>query len=709
MKKSIIIFISIFVGLLIGAGVLYYVGNMPEKTYYPDGRLKSITQRKFFKKNGDYTILNQNGAISQKYTLVNGIKNAKAYVYTTGKPTEFTYNNGVLQGVVIIDKNKLSPLFESFEVNIKPQNIVEIKSATKDAKFDSLAKLMCNDEDLINKFQQFDLNPSAQTVKDFFGCFSYTKIDITSSYVKCTIEGDYQYPKFKADTKFACQSQVQDEQAVPYMEQMKVEMLYDVKKGSLNTTSVLSDTQYGKSSFKGMEEIIESITEYTYSKQTDADMGKLLSSVIENFTISDMEISDTKQKIMSVEGDFNIVNGFSNPYTISYFTKKDVTTKIQITDKGISLKSRYPLSKKPMMALEINVNDVIKEKYSTVIKALTTELSKNINVPETALFSIMSQWTDYAWQFSDVIKSVGGAVWNNKGQKVMVVQATVKNNINIETFFEDMAKYIDIKIIAYKNGKANKIATGNLAEGFTINGKAATEDDVIDLLLNPEMEKTFEEIKAELDKTFADVNMDVSIGSIPATDPFLLGLYSGYTKAMETYRQNRTQEQFFNMISNIKAMFGDVKNYKELTDKTAVWVGDGSMIIEDTEGVKLKNAFDGNVIAKGSKLFADDEEYKAFVVEFDGLDKQTCISLASNSLLLNPLAVAVGNIKTSGTSETYGIVGTMVDEVYKDSKDMSVITNEGIAFSINQGIPYSYALAACNGETNTNSIAIKLY
>lgn len=709
MKKSIIIFVSIFIGLLISAGVLYYVGNMPEKTYYPDGKVKSITQRKFFKKNGDYTILNQNGAISQKYTLVNGVKNAKAYVYTTGKPTEFTYNNGTLQGAIVIDKSKLSPLVESFNVDIKPQNIVEIKSKVKDVQIDSLAKLLCNDEEFINKFQQFDLNPSAQTVKDFFGCLSYTKIDIVAKDFNCKIEGEYQYPKFKDNTKFVCQSHLADGAVAKYMEQLKVEMYYDVNKKTLNTTSVLSDTQYGKSAFKGLEQNIEGIIVYSYSKQTNEDMGKFLSSVIENFTVSDMEIFDTDQKIMSVEGDFNIVNGFSNPYTISYFTKQDATTKIQITDKGISLKSRYPLSKKPMMGFEINVNDVIKEKYSTAIKGLTAELSKNINVPETALINIMSQWTDYAWQFSDVIKSVNGAIWNNKGQKVVVMQATVKNNINIETFFEDMAKYIDLKIVTYANGKPHKIAAGNFYEGFAINGKAATVDDIQNMLLKSELPETFEEIKTELDKAFANVNTDVKEGTLPTADPFLLGMYSGYTEAMEKYKQNKAQEQFSNMIYNIKSMFADYKNYKELNAKTAIMVSDSSMIMQDNEEISIQNAFEGNVTAKGSKLFADDEEYKSFVVEFDGLDKQTCISLASNSILYNPLAVAVGSLKTSGTPDTFGLVGTMVDEVYKDAKDMSVITNDGIAFSINQGIPFSYAMAACNGEGNTNAIAIKLY
>ena len=70
MKNKIIVIVTVLLGVLIAASSIYYVGNKPEKTYYPNGQIKSITQVKFFKKTGDYTIFNQNGAISQKYTLL---------------------------------------------------------------------------------------------------------------------------------------------------------------------------------------------------------------------------------------------------------------------------------------------------------------------------------------------------------------------------------------------------------------------------------------------------------------------------------------------------------------------------------------------------------------------------------------------------------------------------------------------------------------
>ena len=203
--------------------------------------------------------------------------------------------------------------------------------------------------------------------------------------------------------------------------------------------------------------------------------------------------------------------------------------------------------------------------------------------------------------------------------------------------------------------------------------------------------------------------MDISQGVTPV-DPFLYGFYTGYTEAMKTHKQTKTLTQFSDLVYNVKTIYSKVKYYNGLNNKLAASTGIATDdIIKDVEKGIIKNAFDGNITVKSSKLFAEDEDDKAFVVEFEGLDQQTCVNLASNSIFHNPLAVAVGVQKTLANEESFGLVGTMVDGVHKNSKDLSVVTEDGIAFSVNQGITFSYAMAACSGEENNNAIAIKLF
>ena len=49
--------------LAVGVAALIYFGNTPQKTYYPNGNLRSTVNRSFFKKTGTYTQYLPNGAV----------------------------------------------------------------------------------------------------------------------------------------------------------------------------------------------------------------------------------------------------------------------------------------------------------------------------------------------------------------------------------------------------------------------------------------------------------------------------------------------------------------------------------------------------------------------------------------------------------------------------------------------------------------------
>lgn len=715
MKKIAIIFFSLILTLAVGVGVAFYLGNRPEVIYHPNGKIKSITQRKFFEKDGDQSVFTLDGTLSHQYTLVKGVKTGKAKVYSSSfNPIELTYNNDALVGDVIINKNDIPQEIEELKISTKPNNsfIVNIKNSGISAVLEG--KVMCASEDFILKGQQLSIKKSDETLKNFLGCISFTSFTIGNEELQCTYNGQYKFPKFTTNSNFTCAGKLLEEESFKDLENVKITATYNIEKEALifQTTDLNNPSTVANSSFKGIENMLESIIYFLASQNKEQDSGKLVANLIENFTVSSTNATINNQKVASIEGDFNIVNGFSNPYVISYYTNNSPSTQIKISNEGISLKSKYPANNKPMVAFSINVDETIKNKYKEVITSLLDEVKKSSNVQDEALVLILSKWTDYAWTFSDVIKSVNAIVWNNKGEKVIAATATVQQNISIDTFLEDMAKYVDFKVLTYKNNQPVKVCKGNLYDGFTINGEPATLDDVIALAKTSDLEKTVNEIGEELAKLYSGLEDEILQGTYKTIDPFLFGLYKGYSSAMQKYTQNKTSEQFSYLIENVKLLFSGIGHYNDLNNDVLIASGffPEDMIV-NTNGAKvLTNASGGLITLLGSKTTSIEDnqaDKRSFIIEFGGLSKELCIELSTSYMLSDEklVAIAAGVQKNPNSNNSLGTIGSMADKIYIDVDSKS--SAEGLSYISKTSLPFAFAINACIDENNNNAVAYK--
>ena len=112
-----------------------------------------------------------------------------------------------------------------------------------------------------------------------------------------------------------------------------------------------------------------------------------------------------------------------------------------------------------------------------------------------------------------------------------------------------------------------------------------------------------------------------------------VGGISGYSKAMAKYKLTKAQDQISMMLINIRTAFASSPSYDQLTNETAILLNiiPGDMLpdgIGDTNGSVI-NAFSGSVkIATGTVDGGSNTQH--FTIEFGGLGKETCASLAAS-------------------------------------------------------------------------------
>ncbi len=159
-----------------------------------------------------------------------------------------------------------------------------------------------------------------------------------------------------------------------------------------------------------------------------------------------------------------------------------------------------------------------------------------------------------------------------------------------------------------------------------------------------------------------------------------VGGISGYSKAMAKYKLTKAQDQMAMILINIRTAFASAPSYAGL-DKTAAIamnIVPGDMLPAGIgKGSTIKNAFGGDtVIACGTtgEDGACDDSTK-FSIQFKGLGKETCASLASSDWGSDGLV----KISINGTEHTYGTdqlpvpPGTAVEECTSQTADNKII------------------------------------
>ena len=517
MKKVIFAVLAILVAG--GAAGAYWYGNQPKVTYYPNGNIKTSVEQKFFKEDGEYKAFNEDGTLAQKYTVADGIKTGPGFIYAGAVTAEVNFVNGALSGPIKLDTKGKVPEIDNLQVSVAGGELTVKMSIPEQkdtgdaevtaAKYVLGGRITCEEGEFLNGMQAFLSEQNFDTFKSFSSCVSLTSGKIDDELYGCEYKGGYQYPKFTTETIFECKLKDTGEQMLAMMLEdseakglgkLGVSLSYSPseRKFFFQASDDKGLYHYVKS-FKGMEESISALTEFAFSKQENKDIFKLASDILNNLTITDSQLEVEGKVVSAINGEFNFIKGFSNPWTLSNFVADNVlTSQIKITNKGMVANLIYPISQKPFITAGIQIDEAIKDKYKSLIELILKEYSEKSE--EEATEDLMNVMPKYAMSFSNVVKSVNFLLMNNQGEKVLGSVMTVKPNADFSEMTEDILKVFDIRIVSYQNNKPYQVIAGDTTNGFAVNNKVIAPDELENYLDIETIEKLVKQAEAEYEQ-----------------------------------------------------------------------------------------------------------------------------------------------------------------------------------------------------------------
>ena len=111
-----------------------------------------------------------------------------------------------------------------------------------------------------------------------------------------------------------------------------------------------------------------------------------------------------------------------------------------------------------------------------------------------------------------------------------------------------------------------------------------------------------------------------------------VGGIAGYSKAMNKFKTNKIADNVSMIVANVKTLYAQQNTYTGLNNGTAVSMGvipDELGTVYNSSNASLTNAFNGPVFIKQSDSTSKDDG-KAFIIEFNNLSREACITLATN-------------------------------------------------------------------------------
>ena len=181
-----------------------------------------------------------------------------------------------------------------------------------------------------------------------------------------------------------------------------------------------------------------------------------------------------------------------------------------------------------------------------------------------------------------------------------------------------------------------------------------------------------------------------------------VGGIAGYSKAMETYKINKTKQQITEIITNIQTLYMQQKDFNGLDNTTAVQMGivpDDLKTSGNGDYTDITNVFGSPVGIIGYG--------KSFYINFLNITKEGCIALATadwGNSASGLVAINIGFMsgKFDGFLEYYAPKGC-TDIGHRDGYGFRACANH---------LPLSPALAAQHCDTNSvwgydNSFGIK--
>ncbi len=129
-----------------------------------------------------------------------------------------------------------------------------------------------------------------------------------------------------------------------------------------------------------------------------------------------------------------------------------------------------------------------------------------------------------------------------------------------------------------------------------------------------------------------------------------VGGIAGYSKAMNKFKTNKVADNVSMLIANIKTMYAQQNSYEDLSNINAVSMGlvPDELVVDAAAGT-LSNAYNGAVTISEAKSLSTGTDKLAFTIQFDGLSREACMTLATNDWGSSYSSGLIA-IKVSGTA-----------------------------------------------------------
>lgn len=702
-------YIPVILGLIVAAGAtfLLWLGNQPKITYYPDQKIKTVSPRSFFRENGEAQLFAPNGKVLKKYTMLNGVKYGSSVIITDTGEIRMNYVDGKISGPVSFDIDE--NLFDNLNIEIS-DNIMTVKNKNSlDNDFTVDSRVVCDEEQFISALKDVVNNQNLRTFSQFAGCLNIENAKFGDDEFSCRLQGSFQYPEFRKNTTLECETDFD----IPYADEMpeffdflkdahhnKLLLDYDVSRNVLAYKQKYDNDKFSMTvNFIGIKEIIPEITKFAFSEQKNSDVVKLTTAIIKNLTISDSQMYMYGQKSGETSGDFNLVNGFSQPWISRSYINGTPVLQTKIQNNTLVFTVNYPVSGKLFTAIGFKFKDNLNSQYRKLIKKSLNELMRsNFDFETMATRFQPGDFNDLLNTFD----SLSASLQNKKGEKVIAGVLKLKKRIDLNDLDIEPEEMFEAKVYTYKNNKVAKVIKSTADGKINVNGRDFDTYDFAEYISHDDIVERVkscgEEFFAEFKKIMKDIenNKKVSFGF---GDPLFGGVLAvggiaGYSKAMSKYKTNKAIDQLTIIIVNTRSFFAAQKDYSNMSKE----IIDNSHLIPDEmkSGNDYINVFGGKVTLTTADRFAIDDN-KAFLLTYPQVSQDACINIATSDW---------------GSGSSSGLIALGVNTSVAEKADQCSINGlagNGAIVCGGQGVmSISTAVSACK-PGNTNTLYFKFF
>ena len=158
--------------------------------------------------------------------------------------------------------------------------------------------------------------------------------------------------------------------------------------------------------------------------------------------------------------------------------------------------------------------------------------------------------------------------------------------------------------------------------------------------------------KAQVEMAQCGISMIEMLGVLAIVGVLSVGGIAGYSKAMMKFKINKIAEQVSQIATNIRTLYAQQTTYAGLNTVNAIKMG----VTPDELGTDttLTNAFGGYVGVSVSNNYIYDND-KTFMIEYGGIPKEACISLATmdwgNPSSSGLVAIGIGGVSRGGLAD----------------------------------------------------------